>query len=145
LPTIDQMSGLLDTIDTGGFQKVVVGAGRLFGVEPANAAEFDSLAKEMVLGRIKMLGANPTEGERGFLEQVGAGLNAGGTVNKRMLSRLKKISQDQLQRGILAAEDIGDNTSLEIMRSKVGGLGGDNKPEAVGQGNKVGRFTVVVE
>ena len=94
----DRMLELLDNISTGKTAGLRKAMGDLFGVTDPDLGEFNSLAGQQVLGSIRQLGANPTEGERAYLEQISPGIQQGGKVNRAILDNLKEIQQRQIER-----------------------------------------------
>lgn len=62
---------------------------KVFGQQTTDAGVFNNLAKELLVNRIKAFGANPTEGERAYLEQLIPALENTAEVNSALLNRMK--------------------------------------------------------
>ncbi len=63
---------------------------KVLGVQTEDAGVFNNLAKELLVNRIKAFGANPTEGERNYLEQLIPDLENTEAVNTAILNRMKQ-------------------------------------------------------
>lgn len=90
-----ELNELITTGKTAAARKAF---GDLFGVTDPNLGEFNSKAGQLVLGQIRQLGANPTEGERAFLEQITPSIEQGGAVNRALLNDLLDMQQRQVDR-----------------------------------------------
>jgi hypothetical protein len=75
--------------------------------DAANLADFNALSGKMILGQIRQLGANPTEGERKFLEQITASIENGTVINEALLNDVLQVQQRQLARARLLASNPG--------------------------------------
>ncbi|MFA0813725.1 hypothetical protein [Microbulbifer epialgicus] len=105
IPKIEEMLELNARIKTGATAAMWKRATDLFNTTVGDVGKFHSLAGEMVLGQIRQLGANPTEGERAFLEGISSSLSQGGQVNEAILSNLKQVQERMLDRAKWFAED----------------------------------------
>lgn len=102
-----ELNKLISTGRTGPAKKAFM---NLFNIKDENAAnlgEFDAKAGQLVLGMIKQLGANPTEGERAFLQEISPSLQQGSAINEAILKDLLKVQQRQYQRAKWLAENKG--------------------------------------
>ena len=63
---------------------------KVLGVQTEDAGVFNNLAKELLVNRIKAFGANPTEGERNYLEQLIPSLENTQEINTAILTRMKE-------------------------------------------------------
>ncbi len=100
MPTYERMLDLVDTVSTGGVQAGLQRARQLFGWEAADLGELDALFKESVLGNIKQLGSNPTEGERRFIVEASGSIGQNPAVLKRLITRRKKQAQSAVQKSL---------------------------------------------
>ena len=110
IPDTERMIKLNNMINTGGgaetkkyFQSVF----NLKSEDAANLADFNALSGKMILGQIRQLGANPTEGERKFLEQITASIENGTVINEALLNDVLQVQQRQLARARLLASNPG--------------------------------------
>lgn len=105
LPKIQRMLELNEMISTGKTAGLRKAMGDFFNVTDPNVGEFNSLAGNMVLGQIRQLGANPTEGERAYLADINASLSQGRGVNSAILKGLGEVQQRMIERAKWFAED----------------------------------------
>lgn len=118
IPTYDRMLELIDVVSTGGIQAGIQRARQLFGWEAADLAELDALFKESVLGNIKQLGANPTEGERKFIVEASGSIGQNPAVLKRLITRRKKEAVSAVEKGLKFANQRGDDDALFLLKDK---------------------------
>lgn len=90
-----ELNNLISTGKTAKARKLF---GDFFGVTDPNLGEFNAKAGQLILSQIKLLGANPTEGERAFLADISPSLEQGGAVNEALLKDLLKIQQRLVNR-----------------------------------------------
>lgn len=93
-----KMIELNDAISTGKIAKAQKLMSDTFGVTDADVGQFNALAGNLILDNIRMLGANPTEGERAFLERITPSLEQGGAVNKAVLQDMLEVQRRQVER-----------------------------------------------
>ena len=98
LKDTNKLIELNDAITTGKTAKARKFFGDLFGVTDPDLGQFNSLAGKLVLGQIRQLGANPTEGERQFLVELQPSIEQGSAVNSALLSDLKEMQSRQVER-----------------------------------------------
>lgn len=95
----EQMIKLNKLISTGKTARAKKMFTDVFGVTDPNLNEFNARAGQLVLSQIRMLGANPTEGERSFLTEIGPSIDQGGEVNEALLNDLLEVQRRQVERG----------------------------------------------
>ncbi len=103
-----ELNDLISTGKTAAARKYM---GDLFGVTNPDLGEFNSKAGQLVLSQIRMLGANPTEGERAFLEQITPSISQGGAVNEALLKDMLEVQKRQVERGRWFAKNKGATMS----------------------------------
>ena len=97
---INRMVDLLDKVSTSGYSSSVVKpVSDFFGVTPANVGEFNNLTADFALQKLKLMGANPTEGERAFILQSAADLRQSGASNAAILKNMAKAFNKIAKRG----------------------------------------------
>ena len=89
---------LNELISTGKTAAARKAFGDLFNVTDPNLGEFNSKAGQLVLNQIRLLGANPTEGERAFLLDISPSIEQGSAVNEALLKDLLRIQERQVDR-----------------------------------------------
>jgi hypothetical protein len=94
----DRLIELNKLISTGKTAQAEKAFGDLFGVTDPNLGEFNAKAGQLILGQIRLLGANPTEGERAFLEKITPSIQQGGAVNDALLKDIREVQQRQVDR-----------------------------------------------
>lgn len=91
LADVNELLEIVEEIDQGGSLAALQNkVERVLGVEEKDPGKFRTIAKELLVGRIKAFGANPTEGERQYLEQLIPDLENSEGVNKAILERLQE-------------------------------------------------------
>lgn len=99
---------LNELIETGKTAPAKLAYAKLFGIDDpstANLGEFNAKSGQLVLGMIKQLGANPTEGERAFLQEIGPAIGQGKAINRSILTDLKRIQERQVARAKFLAKN----------------------------------------
>jgi hypothetical protein len=87
---------LLDKIQTGGLTTdLTKRITDVFGVTPTSVTSFQNQVGQLMLKKLKLFGANPTEGERAALAELGAELKKGKGANKAIIERFVR---EQLRR-----------------------------------------------
>ena len=109
IPNIERMIELNNRIVTGGATALTKAVTDFMGMTSADIGEFNRRSSELVLGTIRQLGANPTEGERSFLEKIQPSVGQSNEVNAAILADLKVIAQRQSDR----AKKLQANPSLD--------------------------------
>ena len=109
IPNINRMIELNDRIITGGATALTKAVTDFLGMTSADIGEFNRRSSELVLGTIRQLGANPTEGERAFLEKIQPSVGQSNEVNSAILADLKLIADRQSKR----AEKLQEDKSLD--------------------------------
>ena len=107
---------LLQTVETGGIDNVILKAKQLFGVEGSNEAELSANLGKSILAQLKpIFGAAFTASEGARLERIEAKFGSSTEANKRLLNQVFKITERAARRGLAAAENQGaDFTANEI-------------------------------
>ena len=86
----DDMLLILDQINTGGIQATGTKAlTDTFNMTDANVAEFDVMAKQMMVAKLEAFGSNPSDGERKAAAELVPAILSSGTLNKRLITRFK--------------------------------------------------------
>lgn len=87
---------LLEEIETGGLTvDLTKRITDVFGVTPTSVTSFQNQVGQLMLKKLKLFGANPTEGERAALAELGAELKKGKGANKAIIERFVR---EQLRR-----------------------------------------------
>ena len=107
---------LLETVPTGGFNRITLAAKRLFGVEGADEGELSANLGKAVLAQLRdTFGAAFTAQEGESLKKIEAGFTSSPETNKRLLNNSLRIAERAAQRAIRRAESRDDfETSSEI-------------------------------
>jgi hypothetical protein len=91
LTDVNDLLEIVEVIDQGGsLAPFMNNVERILGYEEKDPGKLRIVAKEILVGRIKSFGANPTEGERQYLEQLIPALENSKAVNKAILERLQE-------------------------------------------------------
>lgn len=91
LADVNDLLEIVEVIDQGGsLVPLMNNIERVLGTEETDPGKLRIIAKELLVGRIKSFGANPTEGERQYLEQLIPALDNAQGVNKAILERLRE-------------------------------------------------------
>lgn len=98
IPKIKKLLELNDAISTGKTAKARKFFGDLFNVTDPDLGQFNALAGQLVLDNIRALGANPTEGERAFLQQITPSIEQGSEVNEAILNDILEVQKRQVER-----------------------------------------------
>ena len=110
---------------------------RVFGQQATEAGVFNNLAKELLVNRIKAFGANPTEGERAYLEQLIPALENTAEVNSALLNRMKtRLERERASINYI----IQEGTTRESYIKFVDNLYGTGTPSTQPTGNKEVNF-----
>jgi len=109
LPNINRMIELNDRVITGGATALTKAVTDFMGMTSADLGEFNRRSGELVLSTIRQLGANPTEGERAFLELIQPSVGQSSEVNAAILADLKRIAERQAAR----AKKLQSNPDLD--------------------------------
>ena len=139
LTDVNDLLGIVEVIDQGGSLVPLMNTiERVLGTEETDPGKLRIIAKELLVGRIKSFGANPTEGERQYLEQLIPALENAKGVNKALLNRLK----ERLGREKAAIQYMfTDDANLDGYVNYVNALySADTGPNAQPTGNKRVRF-----
>ena len=139
LTDVNDLLEIVEVIDQGGsLVPLMNNIERILGYEEKNPGKLRVVAKEILVGRIKSFGANPTEGERQYLEQLIPDLANSEGVNKAILERLK----ERLGRERAAIQYMfTDGANLDGYVSYVNALySADTGPNAQPTGNKRVKF-----
>lgn len=113
---VRQAIAILPTIKTGGVAKDFMGVTSYLGITDENVGQFNNITAGILLTSLGKLGANPTEGERKFIQMAEAGMTQSREVNDRILKELLNI----LQRNIdLDSFLVKPSTSLKQWEEKL--------------------------
>ena len=139
LADVNDLLEVVEAIDQGGsLVPFMNNIQRVLGTEETDPGKLRIIAKELLVGRIKSFGANPTEGERQYLEQLIPALENSQGVNRAILERLK----ERLGREKAAIQYMfTDGATLDGYVNYVNALySADTGPSAQQTGNKVVDF-----
>lgn len=111
-----ELNKLISTGKTAPAKKAFMNLFNIKDESAANLGEFNSKAGALVLGMIKQLGANPTEGERAFLKEISPSIESGSAVNEALLNDLLRVQERQVARAKWLAKNPGaDINDLLLM------------------------------
>lgn len=114
---------LLNQVNTGKPEAVLLSAKQAFGLEAANEAELKSLLGRAVIANLRAsFGGNPTEGERAALSEVEASFSQQGEVNKRLLNNTLNKLEAKIDKAIRAAERENDQFAedeLDLAKERI--------------------------
>lgn len=145
---------LNDAIHSGKITKARKMMSDIFGITDPDIGKFHAMAGKMVLDNIRMLGANPTEGERAFLQSITPSLEQGGEVNDALLKDMLEVQERQVERASWFIDN--DDKGIEdyfkekgIKDFKANSLNKSDEPEeesstSKNDGMNIGRFSVKV-
>lgn len=114
--TIRRGMQLLEGIETGGVDRVRLGAKQLFGVESADEGELSNLLGKAVMAQLReTFGAAFTAKEGESLRAIDANIGKSPAANRRVLRNALRIAERAAQRGIDRAVEAKDfRTAGEI-------------------------------
>ena len=98
IPATQKLLELNNIIKTSGFSSAKKAVSDFFGVTDADQGLFNEKAGKLILDNIRALGANPTEGERAFLEKITPSIRQGGAVNEAILKDMLEVQKRQAER-----------------------------------------------
>ena len=98
IPKTQDLISLNADINSGRIAQARKKFGDIFGTTDVDLGQFNALAGSLVLQNIRMLGANPTEGERRFLQEITPSLEQGGEVNEALLKDMLEVQKRQVER-----------------------------------------------
>lgn len=106
LSDVNELLEIIERVDQGGSLAGLQNRiSRVLGREAKDEGDLRTRAKELLVGRIKAFGANPTEGERQYLEQLIPDLENSRGVNKVILERLQqRLQRERASIGYLFSE-----------------------------------------
>ncbi|VAW38938.1 hypothetical protein MNBD_GAMMA01-1327 [hydrothermal vent metagenome] len=111
---------LINFIDTGGIDAAALKIKQVFGVEGADEAELSSRLGKAVLSQLRAtFGAQFTEKEGARLQNIEANFGKSTAGNKRLLLQAKAIITRVANRGVRAAERVGDKESANEIRNSL--------------------------
>lgn len=117
LMTVNRSIALLDEIKTGGIDNAMIRAKQMFGIESGDEAELSYELGKSVLKQLKpTFGAAFTVNEMLELKRMEAGLGKSVAGNRRILANLAKMIQRSADRGMRAAENLGDDFAASEIR-----------------------------
>ena len=117
LNTVNRSIDLLDSIKTGGYDAAALKAKQLMGIESGDEAELTYELGKSVLKQLKpTFGAAFTVNEMLELKRMEAGLGKSNAGNKRILGNLKKLIKRSADRGLRAAEKLGEDFAANEIR-----------------------------
>jgi hypothetical protein len=136
LRDVNDLLEVVKVIDQGGsLVPLMNNIDRILGYEEKNPGKLRIVAKEILVGRIKSFGANPTEGERQYLEQLIPLLENSKEVNIDILERLQeRLGREKAAIGYM----FSDGADLDGYVNYVDALySADTGPAAAPTGNVV--------
>lgn len=104
LNTLGSLEGLSDKVFSGagantklGLEKWFGGLGIPMSQQAINSENFKSIAGDLVLKQIKMLGANPTDSDRRFIEELVPQLESNSSARLKLIQYLKQRAQSSIK------------------------------------------------
>jgi hypothetical protein len=118
VPTLRRAMALIEEVNTGGPQKLMLMGKQLLGVESADEAELNNALGKAVLSQLKAtFGAQFTNEEGQRLEALEAGFGKSTEGNRRILQQVYSLAEQKVKEAITAAQEIGDySTVRELVR-----------------------------
>lgn len=118
VPVVKRAITLLDSVGTGGFDKVALQAKQAFGIESADEGELSYNLGKSVLSQLReTFGAAFTAAEGERLQKLEAGLGRNPATNKRILKQAEAMMLAKAKRGRKAAEESGDDFTVSDIDS----------------------------
>jgi hypothetical protein len=121
LATLDQLNTVSDKVFSGAGANIKLGLEQFFGgmgvpmsQEAINSENFQSIAGQLVLDRIKMLGANPTDTDRKFIERLVPQLGSNPEARRQLIEFMRKKSGQVIR-------DYQDASSYANKNGRLGG------------------------
>ncbi len=105
MPKTEDLLRLNELIESGGFAANAKAVADWLGVANADQGLFNAKAGKLILDNIRALGANPTEGERAFLEKITPSIRQGKAVNKAILEDMYEVQKRQVERARWLADN----------------------------------------
>ncbi len=122
LVTVNRSIELMDAIKTGGIDNAIIRAKQMFGIESADEAELSYELGKSVLKQLKpTFGAAFTVNEMLELKRMEAGLGKSVAGNKRILANLSKMIKRSAERGLRAADSLGEKFAANEIRLALSG------------------------
>jgi hypothetical protein len=117
IPVLNRSLELLNTLKTGGYNKVRYKIQSVFGVEGANEAELSNALGKSVLSQLKSIfGAAFSEAEASKLESMEAGIGKSTDGNISIIKNALKLAESHYQRGLSDAFEVGDRSTHTSMQ-----------------------------
>jgi hypothetical protein len=117
IPVLNRSLELLDTLETGGYDKVKYEIQSVFGVEGANEAELSNALGKSVLSQLKSIfGAAFSEAEASKLENMEAGFGKSTAGNIAIIKNALTLAESHYRRGLSDAFAIGDEPTHTAMQ-----------------------------
>lgn len=114
IPQLQQNLKLLNRIETGGIDAIVLATARKLGVESADQAELTFNLRTNVLKQLKpTFGAQFTEREGNLLAEIQASETKSTAGNIRLMKRAIEIYNRAIDRGLRAARRQGDDALIQ--------------------------------
>ena len=142
LADVNDLLEIVEVIDQGGsLVPLMNNIERVLGTEETDPGKLRIIAKELLVGRIKSFGANPTEGERQYLEQLIPALENSKGVNRAILERLKeRLGREKAAIQYMFTEEADLNGYINYVNAL---YSADTGPDAQPTGNKVVDFNSI--
>lgn len=115
LANIGRMAEISERVITGGATAMTKAVTDWLGMTSADLGEFNRRSGELVLSTIRQLGANPTEGERAFLEMIQPSVGQSAEVNIAILKDLQRIAERQVDRAKRLVDDPDLDPNIMIL------------------------------
>lgn len=130
LQAVNRSIELLESVKTGGIDNAMIRAKQMFGIESADEAELSYELGKSVLKQLKpTFGAAFTVNEMLELKRMEAGLGKSIPGNRRILANLSKMIKRSAERGLRAADSIGEEFAAnEIRLALYGGTPQETQP-----------------
>ncbi len=113
MPTVKRALSLLDSVKTGGIDKVAIQAKQAFGIEGADEGELSYNLGKSVLSQLReTFGAAFTAAEGERLQGLEASLGRSPESNRRILKQVQQLMESKAKRGRSAAKMAGDDFTV---------------------------------
>lgn len=134
LIAVNRSLELLKEIETGGIDNAIIRAKQMFGIESGDEAELSYELGKSVLKQLKpTFGAAFTVNEMLELKRMEAGLGKSVAGNIRILNNLSKVIKRSANRGMRAAENLGNDFAANEIRLALEGNAKKGQPEQLQQ------------
>lgn len=120
IPTLIRGLELLETVETGGPEKLALSIKQKLGAENADEGELANILGKAVLSQLRaVFGAQFTEREGERLDTIEANFGKSAATNKRLLNQLYQLAEKEANQAIKDAEKRGDQDTANAIRESM--------------------------